>query len=72
MDMSFATAVRNASNAWSQNRVADTATMVELTKRHVVQQEQSKAMAPTASQLAVIQPELARYGQVGTRLNLFA
>ena len=72
MDLSFATAVRNASNAWGNNRVADAATMAELTKRHINQQELNKALSgPTAGQLAVIQPELARYGQVGTRLNLF-
>jgi hypothetical protein len=73
MDLSFATAVRNASNAWGNNRVTDAATMAELTKRQFNQQELNKALSgPTAGQMAVIQPELARYGQVGTRLNLFA
>lgn len=73
MDTSFANAIRNASTAWGQNRVADAVTMAELTKRNVVQYELGKApMTPTVSQLAVIQPELARYGQVGTRLNIFA
>jgi hypothetical protein len=71
MDLSFATAVRNASNAWGNNRVTDAATMAELTKRQFNQQELNKALSgPTAGQMAVIQPELARYGQVGTRLNL--
>lgn len=73
MDTSFSNAIRNATAAWGQNRVTDAATMAELTKRNVIQHELRKApMAPTAGQLAVIQPELARYGQVGTRLNLFA
>lgn len=73
MDLSFAAAVRNASNAWGQNRTTDAITMAELTKMQATQQAQGKAaMSPTPGQLAIIQPELARYGQVGTKLNLFA
>jgi len=73
MDISFANAVRNASQAWAQNRTTDAITMAELTRRQAVQQTQTQGTtSPTAGQLAVIQPELARYGQVGTKLNLYA
>lgn len=73
MDLSFANAVRNASHAWAQNRVTDAMTLAELSKRQVVQDAQYKVSGlPTTSQLAIIQPELARYGQVGTKLNIFA
>lgn len=73
MDVSFANAVRNASHAWGHNRATDAATMTELTKRQALQDAQYKASAaPTASQMALIQPELARYGQMGTKLNIYA
>lgn len=69
MEMTFATAVRNASQAWSQNRVTDAATMAAL-QRH----QSAAALQPVTSpaQLAVLQPELARHGQLGTRLNTYA
>lgn len=73
MDISFANAIRNASNAWGQNRPVDAMTMTALTKGQPPQASAAQtAMAPTLGQLAVIQPELARYGHVGTKLNLYA
>ncbi|MDR2324413.1 MAG: hypothetical protein LBE51_03270 [Acidovorax sp.] len=72
MDISFATAVRNASSAWAQGRTTDAMTMAELTKRQLNQSPAQLAGQPTATQLAVLQPELARYGQLGTKLNLYA
>lgn len=73
MDISFANAIRNASNAWGQNRPVDAMTMTALTKGQPPQASAAQtAMTPTLGQLAVIQPELARYGHVGTKLNLYA
>lgn len=73
MDVSFANAIRNASAAWANNRTTDVQTMQELTKRYVAPTHPvSAAATPSASHLAVIQPELARYGQVGTKLNIYA
>ena len=73
MDISFAAAVRNASNAWSQSRPVDAMTLAILSRREITPQAQALADAvPSAGELAVLQPELARHGQIGTRLNLFA
>ncbi|WP_370678568.1 hypothetical protein [Comamonas sp. GB3 AK4-5] len=73
MDISFAAAVRNASNAWAQGRTTDAVTMAELTKRQLGNQSPAQLTGQlSASQLAVLQPELARYGQLGTKLNLYA
>lgn len=75
MDLSFANAVRNASNAWAQNRATDALTLRELVPSYVPPQppqQPAVATVPTAGQMAVLQPELARYGQLGTKLNLYA
>lgn len=73
MDFRYTNALRNATNAWAQNRTADTVTMEDLTRRAPAEQDASKVVtAPDATQMAAMQPELARYGNLGTRLNLFA
>lgn len=73
MEFSFAAAVHNASNAWAQGRTTDVLTMAELTKRQLGNQSPAQlAGQPSAVHLAVLQPELARYGQLGTKLNLYA
>ena len=73
MDIRYHTALRNATNAWAQNRMADTVTMQDL-KHHAPQQHNpgKTAASPSASESALLQPELARYGNLGTRLNVFA
>jgi len=75
MDLRYTNALRNATNAWSHNRVTDTTTMQELKKRaHTEQKSTAQETASTlnATQMGLLQPELARYGNLGTRLNLFA
>ena len=75
MDLSFANAVRNASNAWAQNRPTDAMTLRELAPQYIPPQQPPQstiAIVPTAGQMGILQPELARYGQLGTKLNLFA
>lgn len=73
MDINFATAVRNASNAWGQSRPVDSMTLATLKRPEMTPQQQALADAiPTAGKLAVLQPELARHGQMGTRLNIYA
>jgi len=75
MDLRYTNALRNATNAWSNNRPTDALTLQDLQKR--VQTEQRSAVAETtttlnATQMGLLQPELARYGNLGTKLNLFA
>ena len=73
MDISFANAIRNASNAWAHSHTVDVITMAALTKRQTPQASISQTTSmPTLGQLTAVQPELARYGQVGTRVNLYA
>lgn len=75
MDLRYTNALRNATNAWSNNRPTDALTLQDLQKR--AQTEQRSAVAETATtlnatQMGLLQPELARYGNLGTKLNLFA
>ena len=73
MDLRYATALRNATNAWAKNQTTDTLTLQELSRRvHMANSEAQPATVPDAGQMAVLQPELARYGNLGTKLNLFA
>lgn len=73
MDIRYANALRNATNAWAHNRTTDTITIQDLKHRTPDQQDETKTVtAPDATQSAALQPELARYGTLGTRLNLFA
>ena len=73
MDIRYANALRNATNAWSNNRTTDTITMQDLKRRAPEEQDSTKVVtAPNSTQMAAMQPELARYGSLGTRLNLFA
>lgn len=73
MDYRYATALRNATSAWSRNRTVDTLTMQELRRPLRIEEAETLAVTPTdVTQSAIIQPELARYGNVGTRLSVFA
>ncbi|MEZ2770253.1 hypothetical protein [Comamonas jiangduensis] len=73
MDIRYANALRNATNAWSNNRTTDTITMQDLKRRAPDKQDVTQVVtAPNPTQMAAMQPELARYGNLGTRLNLFA
>ncbi len=73
MDLRYANALRNATNAWANNHVTDTITLQDLKRRAPEQQDASKIVtAPNATQMATLQPELARHGHLGTKLNLFA
>lgn len=70
MDIVYNRAITQASRAWSQQRVVDTQTLAAL--RRGEQTAADKTAAATAAQQALLQPELARFGLLGTRLNLFA
>lgn len=73
MDPRYTNALRNATNAWANNRPTDYLTMQDLKRRAPNQLEEAKIVtAPNATQTAILQPELARFGHLGTRLNLFA
>lgn len=73
MDPRYTNALRNATNAWANNRTTDQVTMQDLKRRSPRQLEETQIVtAPNATQTAILQPELARFGHLGTRLNLFA
>ncbi len=73
MDIRYAQALRDASAAWANNRTTDALTLQELRQRAPREAPETKMVtAPTASQMAVLQPQLAAYGNLGTKLNLFA
>lgn len=73
MDTRYANALRNATNAWTNNRTTDALTMQDLKRRAQTPQAESRVVtAPNAAQMAILQPELARYGNLGTKLNIFA
>jgi hypothetical protein len=67
MDIAYQSALTNASRAWSQQRVVDAQSLAVLRRG-----EATQAMGPSPAQQALLQPELARFGVLGTRLNLFA
>ena len=70
MDITYQRALDNASRAWSQQRVVDAQSLAALRRG---EREAAKSVAPpAATQQALLQPELARFGLLGTRLNLFA
>ncbi|MBS7245081.1 MAG: hypothetical protein KIG98_12255 [Comamonas sp.] len=73
MDLRYARALRDASTAWAQNHTTDAITLQEL-RRRAPQEEPAVKMvtAPSATQMALLQPQLAAYGNLGTKLNLFA
>ena len=74
MDLRFDTALRNASQAWAQNRTTDSMTMQHL-KRHAPEW-QSTAAAPSPSSLpthnAMPTATLSRFGTLGTKLSVYA
>lgn len=74
MDIRYARALRDASAAWAQNRTTDAVTLKELRQRAPQEQAAQTKMvtAPSAAEAASVQPQLAAYGNLGTRLNLFA
>lgn len=70
MDITYQRALDNASRAWSQQRVVDAQSLAVI--RRGERAAGQNAAAPAATQQALLQPELARFGLLGTRLNLFA
>lgn len=73
MDYRYANALRNAANAWAHNHVTDALSLREQ-RRQRTQQAETRAItaAPGAREAGIAKPELARFGNLGTRLNLFA
>ena len=71
MDVRYINALRNATNAWAKDQVTDSLTLQELQRRSR-DVPATPATTPTAAQMGVLQPELARYGNLGTKLNIFA
>lgn len=73
MDIRYATALHNAVNAWANNRPTDTLTLQELKRRRINDLEDTQVVQDTdAAQDLQIEPQLARHGNLGTRLNIFA
>lgn len=70
MDITYQRALDNASRAWSQQRVVDAQSLAIL--RRGERAAAQSAATQDATQQALLQPELARFGLLGTRLNLFA
>ncbi len=75
MDIRYARALRDASAAWAENRAIDALTLQDLRRRAPQPAAPETKVAnttPSPAQMAVLQPQLAAYGNLGTRLNLFA
>lgn len=73
MDIRYAQALRDATTAWANNHTTDALTLQDLRQRAPQEAAATKMVtAPTPSQMAVLQPQLAAYGNLGTKLNLFA
>lgn len=70
MDITYQRALDNANRAWSQQRVVDAQSLAVIRRGERAAAQSAAAPAPT--QQALLQPELARFGLLGTRLNLFA
>ena len=74
MDLRFDTALRNASKAWAQNRTTDTVTLQHL-KRHAPGASTTEASAHTTPHSSIYDlptEKLARFGNVGTKLSVYA
>ena len=73
MDLRYARALRDASTAWAQNHTTDAITLQELRRRAPEEEPTAKMVAaPSASEMALLRPQLAAYGNLGTKLNLVA
>ena len=73
MDLRYANALRNATYAWANNRPTDTLTLQELKRRKANDLDETQVVqdAESAQNTQMEQP-LARFGNLGTRLNIFA
>lgn len=73
MDLRYETALRNTASAWAKSQAVDASTMQDLKRglQHQALERQAPVQRNTAD-LGAQQPELARYGTLGTQLNLFA
>ena len=73
MDLRYATALRNATNAWAQNRPTDAFTLQELKRRRSNDLDETQIVEGKDNVNRTNQePQLARFGNLGTRLNIFA
>lgn len=81
MDLRYSRALRDATYTWSQKRVVDNVTLENLRRgaqqtpqKSPEQPDQARrvAMSPSAAEAAVVQTQLAQYGNLGTRLNVYA
>lgn len=70
MDFRYEKALSNATRAWSQNRMTDPITLQHL-KVAQPQTPNNLASLTQTAQGQPTQPELARFGKLGTQLNLF-
>lgn len=79
LDYRYATAFRHAANAWAHGHVTDSLAQQQM-RRQRTEDAQTRAVttAPGVRRVAkesvqaMNQPSLARFGNLGTRLNLFA
>lgn len=73
MDLRYATALRNATSAWANHRTTHALTLNDLQNRSPSGLEETQVViAPNAVQAASLQPQLARYGKIGTQINIYA
>lgn len=73
MDLPYASALRNATNAWGNNRTTDALTLQDLKRRKTNDLDDTQIVQGTeAAEDAALQPQLARFGSLGTSLNIFA
>ena len=75
MDLRYTTALRNATRAWANQRAVDAVTLQTLQQpryAHPHTRAAQAAAAPEPKPADDMQPQLARYGKLGTQLNIFA
>ena len=74
MDLRYETALSHATKAWTQNRMTDPLTLQHLKRGPESQHNTSQPAMLTANNTPEPppQPALATFGNLGTRLNLFA
>lgn len=73
MDIRYASALRNATSAWANNRMTDPLTLQELKRRRPNNLDETQVVQGTeGTQDALLEPQLASFGSLGTRLNLYA
>lgn len=78
LDVYYSRALRDATHSWSRQRSTDNLTLQELRgdrqpSQHEAAKPQDKVNpVPGTPESGNVQPQLAQFGHLGTRLNLYA